>query len=71
MAKTRLMGSFHLFPTGGVMPKRGVLQPREGSPQVRLVGVPSFRLKNGCTRDDQELWVEKFKSVEMINMGIR
>jgi hypothetical protein len=38
-----------------VIPKRGVLQPREGSPYLRLVGDPSFRLKTAALRACPEL----------------
>ena len=35
-----------------VIPKRGILQPREGSPINTIRGRSFVRLKNGCTQDD-------------------
>ena len=39
--------------SGCVIPNRGVVQPREGSPHHQCSwGDPSLRLKNGSARDD-------------------
>jgi hypothetical protein len=40
-------------------PETGVLSHGSDLPQMRQVGDPSFRLKNGCTQDDAGLWDEK------------
>jgi len=47
----------NLFSSDDVIPKRGALQPREGSPAhtAQLAGDPSLRLKNGYAQDDAGL----------------
>jgi hypothetical protein len=46
------LAQFHFILSEAVIPKRGVLQPRLGSPIIRSEGDASLRLKNGYGQHD-------------------